>query len=85
MVGAASEEVPGDEFLAADVEVELDVVRGEFVELFVQDDGSGGADLSLGTGLRGLADRVQEFGGTLRLDSPAGRGTTIAVEFPCAS
>ena len=57
----------------------------EVLRLTVHDDGGGGADLSLGTGLRGLADRVQEFGGAFRLDSPAGEGTTIAVEFPCVS
>lgn len=67
-------------------EVVLGATRDDKVlRLTVRDDGGGGADLSLGTGLRGLVDRVQEFGGTLRLDSPAGVGTTIAVEFPCAS
>lgn len=53
--------------------------------LTVHDDGGGGADPSLGTGLCGLVDRVESIGGTFRLDSPAGIGTTITVEFLCAS
>lgn len=55
------------------------------LRLTIHDDGGGGADLALGTGLRGLADRVHEVGGTFRLESPAGSGTTVAVEFPCVS
>jgi signal transduction histidine kinase len=48
----------------------------------VADDGSGGAVIGRGTGLRGLADRVEALGGALRLDSPPGGGTRIAVELP---
>ncbi len=51
----------------------------------VRDDGRGGADPAAGTGLRGLADRLAALGGTLRVDSPAGAGTTIRAEVPCAS
>ncbi len=42
----------------------------------IADDGRGGADprTSSGTGLRGLADRVEALGGTLALESPAGAG-----------
>jgi len=50
----------------------------------VADDGVGGADRSRGTGLRGLADRVDALGGTLRVESPPGRGTVIHAEIPCA-
>ncbi len=50
----------------------------------IADDGIGGADTGSGTGLRGLADRVEALGGRLTLSSPPGRGTTIAVELPCA-
>ncbi|CAN5588619.1 hypothetical protein BH10ACT3_BH10ACT3_09820 [soil metagenome] len=57
----------------------------QVLRLTVHDDGGGGADLALGTGLRGLVDRVQAIGGTFCLDSPAGIGTTIKVEFPCES
>ena len=48
----------------------------------VADDGVGGADGSLGSGLRGLADRVEALDGTLLVSSPAGEGTTITAELP---
>jgi signal transduction histidine kinase len=50
----------------------------------VADDGVGGADPSSGTGLRGLADRVEALGGRLSVDSPRDRGTRIEAELPCA-
>ncbi|WP_344918282.1 sensor histidine kinase [Streptosporangium oxazolinicum] len=49
----------------------------------VSDDGRGGADPALGSGLRGLADRVTAAGGTLRIHSPAGDGTLIEAVLPC--
>ena len=51
----------------------------------VADDGDGGASLGAGTGLRGLADRVEARGGRLRVESPAGGGTRVVGEIPCAS
>jgi signal transduction histidine kinase len=48
----------------------------------VRDDGVGGADPA-GFGLRGLADRVEALGGTLVLESLAGRGTRVRAEIPC--
>jgi signal transduction histidine kinase len=51
----------------------------------VADDGRGGAAMGGGSGLRGLADRVEALGGTLRLDSPPGGGTRIAAELPLPS
>jgi signal transduction histidine kinase len=48
----------------------------------VADDGVGGADPSLGTGLRGLADRVEALDGHLSVTSSAGRGTTVRAEIP---
>ena len=48
----------------------------------IRDNGSGGADLGKGTGLRGLADRVEALGGTLRLQSGATGGTTVYAELP---
>ena len=48
----------------------------------VSDDGQGGAVIGGGSGLRGLADRVDALGGTLSLDSPPGRGTRLSVELP---
>jgi hypothetical protein len=49
------------------------------------DDGIGGADDSRGSGLRGLADRVEALDGRLRVLSPAGAGTTVTAELPCGS
>jgi signal transduction histidine kinase len=48
----------------------------------IADDGVGGADGAVGSGLRGLADRVEALDGTLRVASPAGEGTTITAELP---
>ena len=49
----------------------------------VTDDGIGGADDTLGSGIRGLADRVETLGGRLLVFSPAGGGTRISAEIPC--
>ena len=48
----------------------------------VEDDGVGGADPFGGSGLRGLADRVEALGGHLRVESPHGGGTLIVAELP---
>ena len=53
--------------------------------LEIDDDGIGGARPSEGSGLQGMRDRVEALGGRLRVESPAGRGTRIVVEIPCAS
>jgi signal transduction histidine kinase len=51
----------------------------------VVDDGVGGAAPRNGSGLTGLRDRVAAQGGTLRIDSGPGQGTTLTAEFPCGS
>ena len=51
--------------------------------LEVIDDGCGGADLSKGSGLQSLTDRVNALAGRLRLDSSRGAGTRLTVELPC--
>jgi signal transduction histidine kinase len=51
----------------------------------VRDDGAGGADPGAGTGLRGLADRVDALGGVLHVSSPTGGGTTVTAELPLAT
>ena len=51
----------------------------------MSDDGVGGADETAGTGLQGLADRVAALDGTLRILSPAGVGTVVTAQLPCAS
>jgi signal transduction histidine kinase len=48
----------------------------------ISDDGVGGAVLSEGSGLAGLADRVEALGGTLVLHSPEGGGTRLSAELP---
>ena len=50
----------------------------------VSDDGVGGADSAKGSGLRGLTDRVEALGGSLKVSSEAGRGTTVRAELPCS-
>jgi signal transduction histidine kinase len=50
----------------------------------VADDGSGGADPTGGTGLRGIERRVAAFDGILALNSPAGGPTVATMEIPCA-
>ncbi len=49
----------------------------------ITDDGIGGADPARGTGLRGLADRIEALDGGLRIDSPNERGTRIEALIPC--
>ena len=51
--------------------------------LEVSDDGSGGATIDAGGGLRGLSDRVAALDGRLRVESPSGHGTLVRVELPC--
>jgi signal transduction histidine kinase len=51
----------------------------------IVDDGIGGADTELGSGLRGLADRVEALGGRLLVSSPSGGGTRVRAEIPRAS
>ena len=58
---------------------------GATATIEIADDGIGGADDSRGSGLRGLADRVEALEGTLRVGSPAGAGTTVTAELPCGS
>jgi signal transduction histidine kinase len=62
----------------------VDVTRdgGELV-VEVVDDGIGGADTERGSGLRGLADRVEALGGRLRIWTPRGGGTRVRAELPC--
>jgi signal transduction histidine kinase len=59
--------------------------RGDLAVIEIADDGVGGADDGQGSGLRGLADRVEALGGRLEVDSPVGRGTVLTAELPCGS
>jgi signal transduction histidine kinase len=50
--------------------------------VIVADDGVGGADPAGGSGLRGLAARVEALNGRLDVASPPGGGTRITAEIP---
>ena len=66
---------------AAHVAIAVTVGDGR-VKVEIEDDGVGEADPARGSGLRGLADRVETFGGTLLVESSPGRGTRLAAEIP---
>ncbi|GAA4249759.1 DUF4118 domain-containing protein [Dactylosporangium darangshiense] len=68
-----------------DVHVDLTVderTAREVLVLSVHDNGVGGADPALGSGLVGLVDRVEALGGRLQISSPAGAGTTLLATLP---
>jgi signal transduction histidine kinase len=64
---------------AAQVAVEA---HDGLLELSIRDDGRGGADARRGSGLIGLADRVDALGGTIDVTSPIGQGTRLHVTLP---
>jgi signal transduction histidine kinase len=66
---------------ASAVNVEL-CTHDAVLRVAIRDDGIGGADVSRGSGLVGLSDRIEAFGGRLYVTSPTGDGTTIVVEIP---
>jgi signal transduction histidine kinase len=57
-------------------------LRQHLIVVEVADDGVGGADMRKGSGLRGLADRVEALGGRLSVESSPGRGTQLRAEIP---
>jgi signal transduction histidine kinase len=67
---------------ASSVSVDVARANGSLV-VEVVDDGVGGADSERGSGLRGLADRVEALGGRLRVWTPRGGGTRVRAEIPC--
>ena len=66
---------------ATRVEMSL-AARGGSLLLSIRDDGIGGADPARGSGLAGLADRVEALGGSIHVHSAAGAGTHITVDLP---
>jgi len=66
---------------ASVVHVDVDIQRAT-LRLVIRDDGLGGADPARGSGLVGLRDRVEAMGGTVAVESPVGRGTSLMVELP---
>jgi signal transduction histidine kinase len=68
---------------ATSASVDVAQAQGQVV-VEVIDDGVGDADTERGSGLRGLADRVEALGGRLRVWTPRGGGTLVRAEMPCA-
>jgi signal transduction histidine kinase len=66
---------------ASHVQMSLAALDGRLL-LSVRDDGIGGADPARGSGLAGLADRVEALGGLICVHSAAGAGTHITVDLP---
>jgi signal transduction histidine kinase len=63
--------------------VTVRLMHGDAVAVIeIADDGIGGADPAAGSGLRGLADRVEALGGRLRVASPPDGGTVVSAELP---
>ena len=75
---------------AAAAEVAVNIHnRKEGVVLSVQDNGRGLTEADRAKprsfGLRGIRERVEYFGGDVRIDSPAGQGTKVSVFIPHAN
>jgi signal transduction histidine kinase len=66
---------------ASSAQVAVDVHDG-VLELSIRDDGRGGANGGGGSGLIGLADRVDALEGTIEVESPIGEGTRLRVTLP---
>ncbi|WP_431044785.1 sensor histidine kinase [Streptomyces sp. P1-3] len=63
----------------------LDVTYADgSLRIAVTDDGRGGADITAGSGLRGLERRLGAFDGVLAVNSPVGGPTMVTMEIPCA-
>jgi signal transduction histidine kinase len=67
---------------ASRVRISVTVPAAGGLAVEIEDDGIGGADPGAGTGLRGLSDRVEALGGTLRVLSPVGGGTRLSAFIP---
>jgi signal transduction histidine kinase len=66
---------------ASEARVEIATTDKE-VTLAIRDNGSGGAHMDGGSGLRGLADRIEALGGQLGVESPSGGGTVVRATLP---
>jgi signal transduction histidine kinase len=66
---------------ASSARVEMSTTN-DLVAVAVHDDGRGGATPGAGTGLRGLADRLEALGGRLDVRSPVGAGTVVRAQLP---
>jgi signal transduction histidine kinase len=66
---------------ASAVDIRVEMIEG-ILSVQVSDDGVGGADVSRGSGLTGIRDRVEAVGGTLAVHSPPGSGTILTARLP---
>jgi signal transduction histidine kinase len=81
----ASESLTNASKYAGATAVVIRVVRNEdSVAVEIADDGCGGADAESGSGLHGLADRIDALGGSFEVDSPPGVGTRVSARLPLA-
>jgi len=55
---------------------------GDHLLVSVRDDGVGGAEPTRGSGLIGLADRIEALGGSLQVESRPGEGTQVTARLP---
>ena len=69
---------------ATEVTIRMAEAGGRLLVAIV-DDGIGGADPARGTGLRGLADRIEALGGRLSVESVPPSGTRLLAEIPIDS
>lgn len=70
---------------ATDIELRVAVSEdAQWLEVFVADNGNGGATAVLGHGLAGLEERLRGVGGTLAVDSPDGGPTLVTARLPLA-
>jgi signal transduction histidine kinase len=63
---------------ASEAEVQVETGVG-VLHVRVRDNGRGGADLTRGSGLVGLTDRIEALGGRLSLHSPPDAGTAVEI------
>jgi signal transduction histidine kinase len=68
---------------ASVIQVETEAAEGA-LQVWIRDDGTGGADPVWGSGLVGLKDRVEALGGTITVYSPPGAGTSLRASLPLA-
>jgi signal transduction histidine kinase len=66
---------------ATEARIEISTTNDE-VAVEIGDNGSGGASMDGGSGLRGLADRIEALGGQLHLKSPSAGGTVVRATLP---
>jgi signal transduction histidine kinase len=66
---------------ASEARVEISTTSEEVI-VAISDNGSGGATIDRGSGLRGLADRIEALSGQLDLKSPSGGGTVVRATLP---